>query len=221
MRLMFYSASKSMSLPKDFSSESVARIYGFIGGYIEERQRDRAFRSHEVRGSPSGLFWECLIHHSTNNVLFRQRTESSRYLERRGCDEFFADTPARDPGLNEFMKGTELSKLFLVLILAVGAVFVAGCGARGATTANSNANVATAAIVDVTTTQAVVKPIPTYLRQRVISSVTNQPMSRRTSSGKILEVNFDVGSFVQKGSVLVRLDPRDAQIRPGAIRGTA
>jgi RND family efflux transporter MFP subunit len=31
--------------------------------------------------------------------------------------------------------------------------------------------------------------------------------------GKIAEVNFDVGSFITKGSVLVRLDDRDARIR--------
>jgi RND family efflux transporter MFP subunit len=34
-----------------------------------------------------------------------------------------------------------------------------------------------------------------------------------TVAGKVIEVNFDVGSFVNKGDVLLRLDPRDAQIR--------
>jgi HlyD family secretion protein len=32
-------------------------------------------------------------------------------------------------------------------------------------------------------------------------------------AGKIIEVNFDIGSYVQQGGVLLRLDPRDAQIR--------
>ncbi len=32
-------------------------------------------------------------------------------------------------------------------------------------------------------------------------------------SGKIAEVNFDIGSYVSQGDVLVRLDPRDAAIR--------
>src|SRR5881275_201087 len=105
-----------------------------------------------------------------------------------------------------------LSKLTLAIAVFAIAALLYGCGARGATTANANANTQPA-IVDVTTTQAVVKPIPTYF-EATGNLVSDESTDVAPNiAGKILEVNFDVGSFVQKGSVLVRLDPRDAQIR--------
>jgi RND family efflux transporter MFP subunit len=67
--------------------------------------------------------------------------------------------------------------------------------------------------VDVTTTQAAVKAIPTYFEATGNLASDAATDVAPNVAGKILEVNFDVGSFVSKGSVLVRLDPRDAQIR--------
>lgn len=86
-----------------------------------------------------------------------------------------------------------------------------GCGSR-ANSANVNVNVQTQ-IVDVTTTSAVVQQIPTYFEAtgNLVSDESTDVAP--VVAGKIVSVNFDVGSFVQKGSVLVKLDPRDAQIR--------
>jgi RND family efflux transporter MFP subunit len=110
------------------------------------------------------------------------------------------------------MTKTYLSTALLATALCAVAALLYGCGARGATTANANAN-SQPAIVDVTTTQAIVKPIPTYF-EATGNLVSDESTDVAPNiAGKILEVNFDVGSFVQKGSVLVRLDPRDAQIR--------
>jgi AcrR family transcriptional regulator len=69
MRLMFYSALEDHGLAERFFSESVAKIYGFIGGYIEERQRDGAFRQINPRVAVRA-FMGMLIHHSTNIILF-------------------------------------------------------------------------------------------------------------------------------------------------------
>jgi multidrug resistance efflux pump len=104
---------------------------------------------------------------------------------------------------------------FSIVSLALGLLAVAGvltgCGAKGATV-NVNAN-SQPTIVDVTTTQATVKAIPTYFEATGNLASDEATDVAPNVAGKILEVNFDVGSFVQKGSVLVRLDPRDAQIR--------
>ena len=51
------------------------------------------------------------------------------------------------------------------------------------------------------------------MRRRVISPATPQTDVAPAVGGKIVEVNFDVGSYVEKGSVLLRLDDRDARIR--------
>ena len=40
MRLLFYSALEEHALAERFFNEFIARVYEFIGGYVEERQRD-------------------------------------------------------------------------------------------------------------------------------------------------------------------------------------
>ena len=86
-----------------------------------------------------------------------------------------------------------------------------GCGSK---TANSNANANNQpTTIDVTTTQAVTKPIPTYFEATGNLASDAQTDVAPAVAGKVLEVNFDVGSYVTKGSVMVKLDPRDAQIR--------
>ncbi|HEV7701388.1 MAG TPA: TetR/AcrR family transcriptional regulator [Pyrinomonadaceae bacterium] len=69
MRLLFYSALEEHELAERFFGEFVARIYGFIGGYIEERQRDGTFRSMNPRVAVRA-FLGMLIHHSINVILW-------------------------------------------------------------------------------------------------------------------------------------------------------
>ncbi|MBV9241794.1 MAG: TetR/AcrR family transcriptional regulator [Acidobacteria bacterium] len=69
MRLMFYSALEDHGLAERFFTESIVKIYGFIGGYIDERQRDGAFREINPRTAVRA-FTGMLIHHSTNIILF-------------------------------------------------------------------------------------------------------------------------------------------------------
>jgi len=102
--------------------------------------------------------------------------------------------------------------LTFILIFAIAATSIlSGCG-RGSSANANNAN-NQPQIIDVTTSQAVVRPIPSYFEATGNLASDAQTDVAPTVGGKIVEVNFDVGSFVTKGSVLVRLDPRDAQIR--------
>lgn len=101
--------------------------------------------------------------------------------------------------------------MFPLAVILVSLALTSGCGSRNA---NSNTNTAAAPeTVDVTTAQAVVKPIPTYFEATGNLASDAQTDVAPAVAGKIVEVNFDVGSYVAKGSVLVRLDVRDAQIR--------
>jgi len=97
-------------------------------------------------------------------------------------------------------------------MIAIAVAGLSGCGsnANSATTSNSNSAPAT---VDVTTAQAVIKPIPTYIEATGNLASDAQTDVAPAVSGKIVEVNFDIGSYVNEGDVLVRLDPRDAAIR--------
>ena len=58
-----------------------------------------------------------------------------------------------------------------------------------------------------------VKPIPTYFEATGNLASDAQTDVAPAVGGKIAQVNFDVGSYVRKGDVLLRLDARDAQIR--------
>ncbi len=97
------------------------------------------------------------------------------------------------------------------LVLTAAALALSGCGSR---TANTNSNTgAQPTVVDVAATQAIVQPIPTYFEATGNLASDAATDVAPAVGGKIVEVNFDVGSYVEKGSVLVRLDDRDARIR--------
>lgn len=98
-----------------------------------------------------------------------------------------------------------------VLTVAVAAM-LAACGGSSAKS-NQNGAPETKSSVETTTTAAVTQQIPTYFEATGNLASDAQTDVAPTIGGKIVDVNFDVGSFVTKGDVLVRLDARDAQIR--------
>ena len=103
--------------------------------------------------------------------------------------------------------------IFFAVITISLSLFIASCGGSKASPANVvNAN-NQPAIVDVTTAQAVVREIPTYFEATGNLASDAQTDVAPSVGGKIVEVNFDVGSYVNRGDVLVRLDDRDARIR--------
>ncbi|CAN5632470.1 N/A [soil metagenome] len=97
------------------------------------------------------------------------------------------------------------------LLLAAASGLAAGCGSR-ADSATTNAN-AEPASIEITTAQAVIQPIPSYIEATGNLASDAQTDVAPAVGGKIVEVNFDIGSYVNQGDVLVRLDPRDANIR--------
>ncbi len=72
VRLLLYSALEEHDLAERFFSESVSRIYEFIGSYIKQRQEDGDFRKIDsaivVRA-----FHGMIVHHSLNNILWNKR----------------------------------------------------------------------------------------------------------------------------------------------------
>ncbi len=99
----------------------------------------------------------------------------------------------------------------MAAFLFAALIAMTACG-RGGANSNANANTAPTTI-DVTTTQAIVKQIPTYFEATGNLAGDAQTDVAPVVGGKIVEVNFEVGSYVTKGSVLVRMDDRDAKIR--------
>lgn len=101
---------------------------------------------------------------------------------------------------------------FLVL-LAFSSLMFSACGKLSAENANSNQANTETQIVQVQTATAKVEQIPTYLEATGTLTSDAQSDVAATVSGKIVSVNFDVGSYVQRGAAMVRLDARDANIR--------
>ena len=102
------------------------------------------------------------------------------------------------------------SLVIIFSILAILAVVTAGCSSNAATSNNANTE---PEVVAVTTAQASIVPIPTYVEATGNLTSDAQTDVAPAVSGKIVEVNFDIGSYVQQGAVLLRLDGRDAQIK--------
>lgn len=105
------------------------------------------------------------------------------------------------------------ARFSLIVITAVASATLTGLSGCSRSSATTNAANTQAQIVDVKTTQAVVRQIPTYFEATGSLASDEQTDVAPAVGGKIAEVNFDVGSYVTKGSVLVRLDDRDARIR--------
>jgi RND family efflux transporter MFP subunit len=103
------------------------------------------------------------------------------------------------------------SIIFAILISATSVIFSA-CSGSKAESANANANNAPT-VVEVQTAQAIVQNMPVYFEATGTLASDAQTDVAPTVGGKIVEVNFDIGSYVNKGDVLVRLDSRDAQNR--------
>lgn len=97
-------------------------------------------------------------------------------------------------------------------LAAFGIGFLTACGSGSNSAAATNANKEPVS-VEVTTEQAVIRPIPTYVEATGNLASDEQTDVAPAVAGKIVEVNFDIGSYVKEGDVLVRLDNRDATIR--------
>jgi RND family efflux transporter MFP subunit len=101
---------------------------------------------------------------------------------------------------------------FAILISSASLIFSACGSSRAENGTNTNANAAPT-FVETTTAQAIVRNLPTYFEATGTLASDAQTDVAPTVGGKITAVNFDIGSYVQKGSVLVQLDDRDARIR--------
>jgi RND family efflux transporter MFP subunit len=101
-----------------------------------------------------------------------------------------------------------IHKYLIAFMLVIG--LFTGCGSR---TATDSTNAAPKENIQVTTSPAKIVDIPAYFE--ATGALAGDAVSdvAPTIAGRISAVNFDIGSYVQKGDVLVKLDGRDAEIR--------
>lgn len=99
---------------------------------------------------------------------------------------------------------------FILFIFFVSSVLFSACSGSKA---EVNTNREETPPVQVTTAPAVVRQIPTYFEATGTLASDAQTDVAPTVGGKIVAVNFDLGSYVNRGDALVKLDDRDARIR--------
>jgi RND family efflux transporter MFP subunit len=103
---------------------------------------------------------------------------------------------------------------FLILSIVVSVGLAACGGSRAESKANANtAEQQQPQTVDTMTEAAVLRQLPQYFEATGTLASDAQTDLAPTVGGKVVAVNFDVGGYVQRGDVLVRLDDRDARIR--------
>jgi multidrug efflux pump subunit AcrA (membrane-fusion protein) len=100
--------------------------------------------------------------------------------------------------------------------LAALCLVAASCG-RSRAQSNGNAKAAdpnaTPEPVVVTTAAAIVRELPRFIEATGSLAADEQTDVAPSVAGRVSAVGVDLGSYVQKGAVLVRLDPEDARLR--------
>ncbi len=100
-------------------------------------------------------------------------------------------------------------------LLILAASLAAGCSGSKATktAANANAETPKQTAVDVSTARAIQRNLPGFLEVTGNLAADAQADVAPLVSGKVVETRGDIGSWVEKGAVLARLDDRDAKLR--------
>jgi len=100
--------------------------------------------------------------------------------------------------------------VLLLLLLATG-VFVASCGGSKANVRkDENANT-DPAVVEVTTAAAIKRELPRFFEATGSLAGDEQTDVAPQTAGKVVAVGVDIGSYVRRGQMLVRLD--DAELK--------
>jgi multidrug efflux pump subunit AcrA (membrane-fusion protein) len=97
--------------------------------------------------------------------------------------------------------------LTLVLVLAMA------CGGSKANVRQEQANSGQPAPVDVTTATAIVRDLPQYFEANGSLTGDEQTDVAPQMAGKVVAVGVDMGSYVKRGQMIVRLDDVDAKLR--------
>ncbi|HEY0546938.1 MAG TPA: efflux RND transporter periplasmic adaptor subunit [Pyrinomonadaceae bacterium] len=109
----------------------------------------------------------------------------------------------------------QLKFITLSLALASISLFAVACGGSKAQTnqAKQSASPAQPTVVQVTTAPAISRQLPRFFEATGSLAADAQTDVAPAVAGKVVSVGVDLGSYVQQGAVLVRLDDRDSRIR--------
>jgi len=100
----------------------------------------------------------------------------------------------------------------MLLLVAVGA-FVASCGGSKANVRKEESKNAEPVAVEVTTAAAIKRELPRFFEATGSLAGDQQTDVAPQTSGKVVAVGVDIGSYVRRGQMLVRLDDAELKLR--------
>jgi multidrug efflux pump subunit AcrA (membrane-fusion protein) len=111
------------------------------------------------------------------------------------------------------------------LLLAALSLFAAGCGrSSNAESKNKQGKAGATAspeVVQVSTATAITRELPRFVEATGSLGADEQTDVAPAVAGRVVSVGVDLGSYVQRGAVLVRLDDADARLRLTQLQAQA
>lgn len=109
----------------------------------------------------------------------------------------------------------KLKVLILLLVLVAAGAFVASCRGSKANVRKdeSNANSQPLVIEGVTTAAAIKRELPRFFEATGSLAGDQQTDVAPQTSGKVVGIGVDIGSYVKRGQMLVRLDESELKLR--------
>src|SRR5215510_11104525 len=109
----------------------------------------------------------------------------------------------------------KLKVLILLLALVVAAAFVASCRGSKANVRKEepNANSQPAIVEGVTTAAAIKRELPRFFEATGSLAGDQQTDVAPQTSGKVVALGVDIGTYVRRGQMLVRLDDAELKLR--------
>src|SRR6185369_14885108 len=108
----------------------------------------------------------------------------------------------------------KLKLLILLLALVVAAAFVASCrGSKANVRKDENANKQPATVEGVTTAAAIKRELPRFFEATGSLAGDQQTDVAPQTSGKVVAIGVDIGSYVKRGQMLVQLDESELKLR--------
>jgi multidrug efflux pump subunit AcrA (membrane-fusion protein) len=108
---------------------------------------------------------------------------------------------------------TRLKFLILALVLVIAAAFGISCRGSKANVRSEEAAAAAPPVVEVTTAAAITRDLPRFFEATGSLAGDQQTDVAPSIAGKVVAIGVDLGSYVKRGQMLVRLDDVDLKLR--------
>jgi multidrug efflux pump subunit AcrA (membrane-fusion protein) len=118
------------------------------------------------------------------------------------------------PEKGKRMFSHRLIQVVFLGVFAVGlSLFAISCGGSRANVRNETTPESSPAVVDVTTATAITRELPRFFEATGSLAGDQQTDVAPSIAGKVVAIGVDLGSYVKRGQMIVRLDDVDSKLR--------